>query len=440
MQRKLSASRSCRILSARRSFARERMVVKSVAAPAIGALFGLGLLACSAGSNSDLVGGSGGQGSTENGGNTQSNGSGANGPSAGTFAGSGGGGSQSGGVGGGCAGTSVAAQKIPLDMYIMLDQSGSMTDPVGGGGDKWDAVTGALNAFIQQPTAAGLGVGIQYFGLPGATQVCPASCAVDTDCSTCGGTCVPFFAFCSGAAGGDSCTAADYATPEVEISSLPGVAQAIHNSIAAHSPSTDTPTSAALQGAVDHAKAWQTSHPEHVVVAVLATDGDPTECDTDLSHIDAIAAAGANGTPKVRTFVIGVGSSLGALNGIAAAGGTGQAFVVDTTMNTNAQFLAALNAIQGTSLACSYSIPVPMSGTPNYQEVNVQYTPGGGGAPILIPNVSSAAQCPATGDAWYYDNNTTPTQIILCGSSCDKVKVDTMGKIDIVLGCSTVPA
>lgn len=397
-----------------------------------------GATGCGVGVDPGAVGGSGGAGNTQSNGTSQPNG-----PSAGTFAGSGG---STGGVGGGCAGTSVKAEKIPLDMYVMLDESGSMTDPVSGGGDKWDAVTTAFKSFLQQPSAGGLGVGVQFFGLPPAgSAICPTSCMVDADCNGCGlcflGDCLSF--------AGDSCSAALYANPDtvdiygkkgVEIATLPGAAPSLIASIDAHKPNSSTPTSAALQGAVDHAKAWQIAHPNHVVVAVLATDGDPTECDTNLSNINGIAAAAASGSPPIKTFVIGVGSSLGALNGIAAAGGTGQAFIVDTNQNTNAQFLAALNAIQGTALTCSYAVPVPTMGTPDYGAVNVQYTPGNGGSPVVIPNVPDAAHCPANGDAWYYDNPNAPTQIILCGPSCDKVKVDLNGKVDVVLGCKTIPA
>ena len=127
------------------------------------------------------------------------------------------------------------------------------------------------------------------------------------------------------------------------------------------------------------------------------------------------------------------------LNGIAAAGGTTQAFIVDTNQNTNAQFLAALNAIQGTALACSYLIPPPPMGQmPDFGNLNVEYTPGGGGPSELMPKVANQAACPATGDAWYYDNPAAPTQIVLCKSACDKVKVDSTGSIHIVLGCQTI--
>jgi hypothetical protein len=393
-----------------------------VATLTLGALFALGMMACSAGGTNDLgLGGnnSGGAGSgtNANGTGSISNGTGSNtGGSSGTFSGTGTGTGT--GVGGGCATTTQQAQKIPLDMYIMLDQSGSMDLSVGNG-TRWDAVTSALKTFIQQPQSAGLGVGIQFFGVGPDTF-------------------------------NDSCTASDYANPltpdgngqpGVEIATLPGNATALVNAINAHSPNTLTPTSAALQGLVDHAAAWQQAHPDHVVVAVFATDGDPTECDTNQSNINAIAAAAFAGPQKIKTFVIGVGSSLTALNGIASAGGTNMAYLVDTNPQASQAFLMALNAIQGSSLACNYIIPPPPMGQqPDYGALNVEYTPGGGGQPVLIPNVANQAACPANGNAWYYDNPAAPTQIIFCNATCNTLKQDTMGQIHIVLGCKTVPA
>jgi Mg-chelatase subunit ChlD len=302
-----------------------------------------------------------------------------------------------------CATSAAKAQQQPLDMYIMLDQSGSMRDQ-----GKWTSVTGALNSFFTQPTAAGIGVGLQYFGLDN------------------GGL-------------GSSCTASDYATPEIEIAALPGSASALSTSLGGHGPLSDTPTFPALQGAVDHAKTWANAHPGHVTIVVLATDGEPnSSCDDNLTDIDNIASTAAAGNPKIPTFVIGVGTSLSNLNGIAAAGGTGQAFVVDPTGNTAKQFLDALNKIRGTVLGCTYQIPVPPNGgTIDYGTVNVVYTPGGG-SQVTIPKVADKASCPATGDAWYYDNNTAPTQINLCDASCKTVGADANGAVSVIIGCSTV--
>jgi len=317
-----------------------------------------------------------------------------------------------------CAGSVTRAQQSPLDIYIMLDQSLSMQ------GSPWSEVTTAIESFVSQPLT-GVSVGIQFFGLPGSSA------------GSGGG-------HGGGHGGGDSCTASDYATPAVEIGALPGNGAAITTSIAAHSPSTSTPTSAALQGAIDHCETWAAAHPGHVVAALLATDGEPTECDTSLSDINAIAAAGLGNNPKVLTFVIGVndsGTSLSNLNGIAAAGGTTSAFMVTTgSSSATTAFLAALNQIRGTALGCQYAIPLPDGGTPDFAKVNVVYTPGGGGAAETIPNVSTAASCPSTGDAWYFNSNTAPTEILLCGATCTKVQGDSTGEVSVVMGCPTVIA
>jgi hypothetical protein len=227
--------------------------------------------------------------------------------------------------------------------------------------------------------------------------------------------------------------------PEVPIAPLPGNAGAIQSSMGQHGPTGGTPTSAALQGAIDGAKAFAMQSPDHVVIVTLATDGDPTECESDINAVAAIAAAGLNGSPSIRTFVIGVGSSLTNLNAIAAAGGTTQAYIVDTNQNVTQQFVDALEDIQGTALGCVYSIPPPPQGEMiDFDKVNVEYTPGDGSSPVTIPKVDGEGSCPPNGDGWYYDNEQMPTQIILCDATCAKVSADAMGTMSIVLGCETI--
>jgi hypothetical protein len=310
----------------------------------------------------------------------------------------------------------------------MLDQSGSMNDPVMGGGTKWTAVTGAMKAFFSDPANAAVGVGIQFFGLP-------KSCTKNSDC---GGNKTCQAGKCSGGGMTDSCVAADYTTPAIEIAPLSAAqAAALSTSIGMHMPSTSTPTSAALQGLVDHTKAWETANPTHVTLAILVTDGDPTECDTNLANIDAIAATALAGAPSVKTFVIGVGASLANLNGIAAAGGTQQAFLVDTNANVVAQFEAALKALQGSVVGCQYLIPAPAPpAVIDYNKVNVQYTPGNG-PPQALTNVANAAACPPAG-GWYYDDNAAPTEILLCPASCTTVSADPAAKVQVLLGCATM--
>jgi hypothetical protein len=313
-----------------------------------------------------------------------------------------------------CASSSQQGEQQALDAYMMLDYSGSMIGP------KWTGVTAAINSFVKQPTT-GISVGLQYFGLS------------DPDSGLSLGGLIPIV---------DSCDPAVYAKPAIEIAPLPGVAAAITQSLAMHTtPDTSTPTPPALQGAIDHASAWAKTHSSDVTIVILATDGEPSECGAAgstaslLSQVEAIAAAGVAATPKVLTFVIGVGSDLTSLNGIASAGGTGSAFIVDTSMDVSTQFLAALDKIRGSALGCQYKIPAPKTGSVNYSQVNVQFTATGGKA-VLVPQVADKTHCPASGNAWYYDNPSTPTEILLCTTTCGTVSAG--GELDVLTGCQTV--
>jgi hypothetical protein len=346
------------------------------------------------------------------------------------------------GTGGGCAGTATKAQPIPLDIFVMLDQSGSMLEDAGNGMTKWQTVKSALTTFMQEPSTAGIGMGIQYFGLPQpAVPGCTAqSCTSDTDCTGGCTLCLPQGVCQSGWNPDiDSCDAVDYAWADVPIQPLPGVTSAILTSLGMHPPGTNTPTSPALQGAVDYAKAWETKHPSHVTVVAFATDGQPSECDIDINNIDAIAATAFAGTPSVKTFVVGVGGALQILDGIAAAGGTTSAFHVDMNPAATQELVDALNTIRGAALGCTYQIPPPPPGMQeDFGLVNVSYQPGDMSPAHVFPRVGGPGQCPSSGEAWYYDSNTAPTRIILCDAACHEVAADQEAEIDIVLGCATI--
>lgn len=334
-----------------------------------------------------------------------------------------------------CASTSVTAAKVPLDMYILFDQSGSMSDKVTGG-TKWDVIKSALTTFVQSPGAAGMRVGIGYFPL---TTTSGSS-------GTGGGSgfCIPFLT-CGGGSGSGttSCNWQDYASPDVGIDLLPGVATAIVNSLNAHGPGGNTPTYPALQGAYSYATIWATANPNRKTIVVLATDGDPNGCATppnDVNDISSQLVAPARAqNPSLLTFVVGVGSSLTSLNQIASSGGTGQAFIVDTAgADPGGQFLAAMQAIEGSAaLGCEYSIPSPPSGPPDYGKVNVQFTPPNG-SPTLLKKVQDVQSCTAATGGWHYDDNSAPTKIILCDSSCSAIQSFSGAKVEVELGCASV--
>lgn len=395
-------------------------MVGACSAPPVDGAFGAGAGSGEAGSGA--ANGQGGSSTSSGAGNGGGNGNG--GSAGGVIAGS----SSGGGSGGSCTAKVYQAQQQSLGMYLMMDKSGSMQ------GANWTAVTNAIKAFVDQPSTAGIGVGLDFF--PG--NACPDTCNTDVDCGMCG-PCTHIFpnfpGTCTGTTAGN-CNATDYATPTVAISNLPGIAPLIKSSLDNTSPSGGTPTSAALDGSIQYTKQWMTMNPNTVGVAIFATDGEPSDCDTDVANIYALAAAGFAGTPSVRTYVIGVGTQLTFLNGLAASGGTMQAYLVDTNANAQQEFLQAMNEIRGSALSCAYLIPPPPAGEMiDYNAINVRYTPSSG-TPSSILHVASLAACPSSSLAWYYDSSAPSQQILLCPSACDLILADTTGQVDILVGCA----
>lgn len=250
------------------------------------------------------------------------------------------------------------------------------------------------------------------------------------------------------------CNVPSYTTLAAPIAPLPTAAGALNGALAARWPNGTTPTRPALEGGIAAAKAYAASNPGHTVVVVLATDGLPSDGSNGTAACapntigDSATAASTGVTQGVKTFVIGVFSqqeqqtATSNLNQIAAAGGTGQAFIVNTSSNVNQQFEQALNTIRGAALPCQYKLPVPDGGqTPDYTKVNVQYTAGNGNVSV-IGYATNAQGCDPTKGGWYYDQDPAtgkvPTTVLLCPATCNVVKNDPKGKIDVVQGCKTV--
>lgn len=114
-----------------------------------------------------------------------------------------------------------------------------------------------------------------------------------------------------------------------------------------------------------------------------------------------------------------------------------RAKICDGAAAWKAFFDAIATAVVKTSkLACEIPLPTPTSGTLDPSKVNVRI-------PVdkTIPKVADATAC-GTGEGWYYDNELTPTKVILCPAACDAanaaVGVDKPGKIEILFGCKTL--
>jgi hypothetical protein len=329
----------------------------------------------------------------------------------------------------GCSSQLYDGELVPLDMYLMLDKSGSMDSSQN---NTWGPVTTAISQFVDLPGLAKLGMGLGLFPAKPSTPAASGQCATNADCGFY--ECIPGFNACSGwLSPNDSCVATDYQTPVVPIADLPGVGATIKSAMASASPDgSSTTMTPALEGAIDIATIHAQQVPDHISVVVLATDGEPNNCSNNsVAAAAAIAKEGYDQTPSIRTFVIGMGS-LATLDTIASAGGTDKAILVSTG-NAGQEFLAALDKIRG-AVSCQFL--VPQDGKSDPKKVNIQFTPEGAQSGDLFPQVDGLASCQGN-KGWYYDNPSAPTQILLCPAACDQVK-NVTGKVEVVFGCPTI--
>ncbi len=310
----------------------------------------------------------------------------------------------------GCVGTFFEGESLPLDIYVMFDQSGSMLNNVGGV-TRLAAVQQATSEFLRDPESAGIGVGIGYFGYQPIGET--------------------------------SCEEASYTAPDVPVSldHEPVIA-----SLDAREPTGETPTTAALRGACAYASSWKQEHPERGVVILLVTDGKPEApvscqnggaCCPTIDDAEAAARACHDDEPNVPTYVLGVGPELELLNRIAVAGGTKRAYLVGNE-DVAANVLAALATIRGdAAIPCSLDIPAAPEGESlDYGAVNL--FAGFSGVNCLSPiyHVEQVSECSPDG-GWYYDDIGSPKTVELCPSSCDAVSRPG-SRLRFSVGCATL--
>lgn len=311
------------------------------------------------------------------------------------------------GVGEGCAGEVYEGEAVPLDLYLMFDQSGSMATVVdeASGTTRMDIVRTAVEAFLKDDESVGMGAGIGYFGHQPLGET---TCDVD-----------------------------EYSTPDVEIGTLPGSEEALLDSLLARAPTGETPTGSAIRGACEYVAAYNETHAVRNPSILLVTDGEPKAplseevCAPTLD--DAVAAAEEcyeqNG---IRVYVLGVGPSLTNLRVIAEAGGTEDAFLAD--LDNADQVLQAFRAVRyAAQLPCELSLGdramdanVTLEGsTVAYLDFECTYN--------AVPEVAGAGECDGTA-GWYFDDRDAPTAIHLCEVTCDDVK-STGRQLFYSLGC-----
>ncbi|MGK3994721.1 vWA domain-containing protein [Sorangium sp. So ce1024] len=282
---------------------------------------------------------------------------------------------------------------------------------------KWDPVVDATKQFFLDSASTGFKASLTFFPGPGGRR--------------------------------EMCSSDSYTTPAVPMTVLPS--PAFGEAIDAVTPPDDrswrigTPTAYAMEGILEFIEAERQQNPGKYAI-VLVTDGYPEQCRDDSDSIEAVVErVGAALDSGISTFVIGVDSppgpgsppSLTNLHQIAEAGGTGEAFMLDTgnAAETSAAFTAAIEAIRGAAVSCTIPIPPAPDGR-NFdkKKVVVTYT----STATSTPTPLGYDQACATENAWRYDEPLNPTAIVLCNDTCAAVQAQFEVSLGVDFTCEDV--
>ncbi len=303
-----------------------------------------------------------------------------------------------------CNGVSVEAEAVPVDVFVIMDRSQSMSELVEGGTmTRWEALRDAVQSFTEAQGAAEIRAGIGFFSLSG------------------------------GADDAKDCDPGAYAEPSVPIGLVAEIGPDLVAAMNDVAPGGLTPTVPALQGAITYARAWAADNPGRATLVVLVTDGFPTQCVNDPDRISQAARAGYESAEHIRTFVIGVGEvAKFNLDNYARAGGTKKAYLTDAG-DVTTSFVDALSNITNRGLACEYQLPPAPDGMKlDSEKVQVIYTPAVGEAEE-VPSISSLSACAKNPNGgWYYDDPNQPSKISVCPCTCARFQA---GRVDVRLGC-----
>jgi hypothetical protein len=315
-----------------------------------------------------------------------------------------------------CATASSAAQLEPVHLAFAFDVSGSMgkgDEPWHDKSLKWDPVVLATRTFFEDDASKGLTASLTFFPEDG-----------DDD---------------------ERCVADAYVDPDVEMTDLPS--EDFGAAIDAIEPQSSddwrggTPTVFVMRGTHTFVQGYREDHRGRYAI-VLVTDGYPQGCDDADDTIEAVVAEAEDARgDEIDTYVIGVANppiddapdTVSDLHAIAAAGGTEQAFLIDTgdPVATSTAFTQAIAAIRETAVSCALAIPAPPDGQSfDKERVAVHYASGDGATRMFTYDASCARD-----EAWHYDDPSSPTQIELCESTCAEVQSDPAAAFEVEFAC-----
>ncbi len=310
----------------------------------------------------------------------------------------------------GCATATASGVKQPVDIIMVIDQSGSMSDEIV----QVKANINKLSTYL-----AATGLDYRLVMIAGTTT---GSLPV----------CVP------PPLGGASCTskAPRFRAVDRHIESYDSLKYVLQTY-----DSTDVTT-----------KWSDVLRPDAMKVFIPITDDDATDSSLAVprstSFDDALLSRGKGtfGTKSKRKYVFYpiTGVSLTSTSTTCAtAVNVGQTYVDLATLTKGKPFsvcetnyepvFKAIGKAIATTVACEITIPPPPSGEAfDPGKVNVTLTDASG--PHSVPQDPSL-DCFGGADGWQY--NADKTTILLCGEACSTAKADPTAKLDVEFGCAT---
>jgi len=301
-----------------------------------------------------------------------------------------------------CAAVMQPVAKLPPDILLIQDKSGSMNDAADGSctgncgaNSKWSQTTAALTQVLTS-TDATVNWGLKFFASPNG-----GACGVTN--------------------GADVAIAANNSG-------------AINNLIGRTTPGNSTPTRMAVGAGSAYMSTVNDANPKFLL---LATDGLPNcipttgggtctnNCQTSdmAGAVQAVTDALSAGFP---TFVVGIATSSDptsdqTLNAMAMAGGKPQASGPPYyyPVASQQQLVDALNAIVVIAGTCVFTIPPPPNSDTDQMHIGVQV------------NGTEISHDTGHSNGWDY---TGTNQVTVYGSSCDAIMAGT-ATVQIVFKC-----
>jgi hypothetical protein len=295
-----------------------------------------------------------------------------------------------------CGSVSVSVSRRPVDVLLVIDQSGSMQKSLAAdclctastgddAGSLCSNTTGCANRWIALKSAVGQTIA-NASGIQWGAEIFPSP-------------------------GGDACSANP--TPQVPVGADSGAL--VQSQIDAITPGGNTPTAAAISAAAVY---LSTLADQNNKIILLATDGEPNcgaaQSNPTASDVeDTIAAITAAAHAGFPVYVIGMGPSIGNLDRMAQAGGT-ERYYSATTLE---QLRTGFSSISRGAMSCTLALP----GTPSDPDNIAVYVDK-----QAVPKDST--------NGWTY--GATTAFIELTGSYCANLLAAQDMTVQVLFGCS----